>query len=369
MLDLECADANSFKPVIIEIGAVNFNIDTGEELSSFSTLINFESCIEKGLETSPGTMGFLHGNKTLAATLEKSKASPVTIVEGLMNFTHWIKECQYNNPRMTPRPEVLVWGNGSVADNVWIKSAYRACGMGNKIPWMYYGDRCVRTVVQECFDVTGKNYMREEKRVGTAHVAVDDCRHQVRYLVKARNELAGRAAQQGPQGRTGLMSPQRSFHRHNESEKRDDGGSALMQPVPTGLLPLETSFSRPEGPGNEKGTGDAEIEGLKKMPLGLISPNNSFSVPPIGAEKMVSVTAEEGEPDRKRKRTDTAEVEGPRNMAPGLTTPNDSFSFPPIGAEAVSVSADEGEPARKRKRKRLRSVAPVLVVEPILIED
>ena len=158
--------------------------------------------------------------------------------------------------------------------------------------------------------------------VGTVHVAVDDCRHQVRYLVKARNELAGRAAQQGQQGRTGLVTPgippsraqqptsmgltsQRSFHRHNESEKKDDSGSALMQPVPTGLLPLETSFSRPEGPGNEKGTGSAEIEGLKKMPLGLISPNDSFSVPPIGAEEMV--TAEEVEPDRKRKRTDTAE--------------------------------------------------------------
>src|SRR5437764_8785278 len=74
------------------------------------------------------------------------------------------------------------------------------------IMWMYYGDRCVRTVVQECFDVTGRNYMKEEKRVGTVHVAVDDCRHQVRYLVKARNALAGRAAQQGQQGRTGLMS-------------------------------------------------------------------------------------------------------------------------------------------------------------------
>ena len=41
MLDLECTHADSFKPVIMEIGAVNFNIDTGEELSSFSTLINF----------------------------------------------------------------------------------------------------------------------------------------------------------------------------------------------------------------------------------------------------------------------------------------------------------------------------------------
>src|SRR5271170_6563388 len=163
MLDLECADVDSFKPVIMEIGAVNFNIDTGEELSSFSTLINFESCIEKGLEANPETMGFLHGNKTLAATLEKSKASQVTIVEALVNFTNWIRECQFNNPRMTPKPEVLVWGNGSVADNVWIKSAYRACGMGNKIPWMHYGDRCVRTVVQECFDVTGRNYRREEK--------------------------------------------------------------------------------------------------------------------------------------------------------------------------------------------------------------
>jgi hypothetical protein len=174
--------------------------------------------------------------------------------------------------------------------------------------------------------------MREEKRVGMVHVAMDDCRHQVRCLVKARNELAGRAAQQGQQGRTALMSPgisssraqqptnmglttpQRSLHSHNESEKKDDGGSTLMQPVPTGLLPLETSFSRHEGPGNEKGT---EIEGLKKMPPGLITPNDSFSVPPIGAEEMISVTAEEGEPDRKRKRIDTAEIEGLKH-GPGI---------------------------------------------------
>lgn len=81
------------------------------------------------------------------------------------------------------------------------------------------------------------------------------------------------------------------------------------------------------------------------------------------------MTAEEGEPDRKRKRTDTAEIEGLKNMAPGLITPNDTFSFPPIGVEeAVSVSADEGEPARKRKRSRSRSVTPVLVVEPLNLD-
>jgi len=50
MLDIECAGLpHSSNPAIIEIGAVYFDFNTGEELSCFSTPINLKSCIDKGL--------------------------------------------------------------------------------------------------------------------------------------------------------------------------------------------------------------------------------------------------------------------------------------------------------------------------------
>lgn len=54
MLDLECTDATVPNPIIIEIAAVHFNIDTGAELAHFHSSINFQSSVSHKLLSSEG---------------------------------------------------------------------------------------------------------------------------------------------------------------------------------------------------------------------------------------------------------------------------------------------------------------------------
>ena len=70
-----------------------------------------------------------------------------------------------------------------------INSAYAACGMVDRKPWTYKNDMCVRTLVRTAGDLLGRDFAKEERFQGTRHDALDDCRHQIRYTVKARNAM------------------------------------------------------------------------------------------------------------------------------------------------------------------------------------
>jgi len=48
---------------------------------------------------------------------------------------------------------------------------------------------CVRTFVVQCMIMTGRDFRKEVAFKGVKHRALDDCRHQIEYLVKARNLL------------------------------------------------------------------------------------------------------------------------------------------------------------------------------------
>jgi hypothetical protein len=48
---------------------------------------------------------------------------------------------------------------------------------------------CVRNFVKQCAFMTGQDYSPEVGRRGPKHIAIEDCKHQVLYLVKARNHL------------------------------------------------------------------------------------------------------------------------------------------------------------------------------------
>jgi len=58
-----------------------------------------------------------------------------------------------------------------------------------KRPWEFYNDMCVRTFVKQANIMTGRDFKKEAEFQGQEHVALDDCRHQIRYLVNARNPL------------------------------------------------------------------------------------------------------------------------------------------------------------------------------------
>lgn len=138
MLDLECTDATVNNPVLLELAAVHFDIDNGNELGHYTTIISYQSCLEKGLvddcvEGEDGSiidgpgMIFLKGNGILKETLKKSKASKISLNRALAEFTGFVQSSCLTTRRLLgarahPRNDIqpMIWGNGAVADNVYV---------------------------------------------------------------------------------------------------------------------------------------------------------------------------------------------------------------------------------------------------------
>ncbi|ESZ98086.1 hypothetical protein SBOR_1542 [Sclerotinia borealis F-4128] len=164
MLDLEIA-AHPLKhnPAIIQIGAIHFDIETGAHL-----------------------------NKVLLDV-------------AFTRFTTWLSSCHKStradinakHPAAKYDPtdlQIMIWAYGSTQDCRWMESAYKACDL--KKPWMYYNDLCVRTYCEMAFSITGRNIRREVDKsfVGKKHNAIDDCKHQIIYLIRCRDALRGTQA-------------------------------------------------------------------------------------------------------------------------------------------------------------------------------
>lgn len=69
-----------------------------------------------------------------------------------------------------------IWGNGVMADNVWLNNAYDKVGI--KPPWDYKQDRCYRTVKAMHPDI------EQDAFLGVEHNALDDATHQAKHLIK-----------------------------------------------------------------------------------------------------------------------------------------------------------------------------------------
>jgi hypothetical protein len=126
MLDLECASVSSHKPVIIELAAVYFDIETGTEFSHISRIINFQSCKEHGLDEDSLTMDWLRC--TIPETLASSQVSAISLPQALKEFPTFVKSSREatrkrikldSSPRGFSQP--AIWGNGANADNVVCK--------------------------------------------------------------------------------------------------------------------------------------------------------------------------------------------------------------------------------------------------------
>lgn len=96
----------------------------------------------------------------------------------------------------------MLWGNGSYSDNRWVDSAFRAVGLEHLMKWKFYNNMCVRSVVAFVQNHSGKDWRRHWKMApGTAHIALEDCKHQVRYLCAARKSVKSKPQSTNPNKR------------------------------------------------------------------------------------------------------------------------------------------------------------------------
>jgi hypothetical protein len=164
MIDIETLGTKP-NSVILSISAVGFDLNTGTTGSIFHQNIDINSCIKEGLNISPDTFfWWLNQNKEAQENLTDHTGD--SLRSSLRRFAIFVNDC-------FPK-DVNVWGNSARFDLGLLEAAYTACGY--KIPWNYYNERDVRTLVS--FKPEIKAQMLFE---GTKHYGIDDCKHQIKY--------------------------------------------------------------------------------------------------------------------------------------------------------------------------------------------
>lgn len=169
MIDLETMGTGHNAP-IISIGAVVFDRKTGLLGEEFYSKIDFLEAMSEGDPDAETIKWWMQqGN---AARLELISGSS-SLIGALGSFhTFCVKHSDIN-----------VWGNGATFDITILESAFHRHGV--KVPWKFWAVRDVRTVV----DLASEIMPRPPMTKGVAHNALDDAKHQARYVMGMINAL------------------------------------------------------------------------------------------------------------------------------------------------------------------------------------
>ncbi|HDW2448833.1 TPA: 3'-5' exoribonuclease, partial [Escherichia coli] len=166
MIDLETMGKNPDAP-IISIGAIFFDPQTGDMGPEFSKTIDLD------------TAGGVIDRDTIKWWLKQSREAQSALLtdeipldDALLQLREFIDE---NSGEFF----VQVWGNGANFDNVILRRSYERQDI--PYPWRYCNDRDVRTIVElgKAIDFDARTAIPFE---GERHNALDDARHQAKYV-------------------------------------------------------------------------------------------------------------------------------------------------------------------------------------------
>jgi hypothetical protein len=171
MVDLETM-GNGTNAAICSIGAVEFDINTGETGLEFFVKVDLQSCLDRGLSVNGSTiMWWLSQSENARmALLGENK----NLAQALYEFRLFLEKLGAN--------DVQFWGNGITFDGVILTEAYRACNL--KEPWNFRNERDVRTLVS-----LAPKVKEHYPVMGTAHHPIDDCKYQIGYCTAIWNNL------------------------------------------------------------------------------------------------------------------------------------------------------------------------------------
>ena len=172
MLDLETMGTAS-NSAIIAIGACYFDTVTGELGDEFYREVNLKSANDCGGVIDPSTVIWWMNQSDDARNkfAKNNKAGHIMTV--LAELSTWFKDGS------------IVWGNGSSFDNTILRNAYERSSLN--APWEFWNDRDVRTIVDLGLSVG----VRRDQFIfdGVAHYALDDAKHQVKYVSAIHRKL------------------------------------------------------------------------------------------------------------------------------------------------------------------------------------
>lgn len=173
MLDLETM-GNGSNAAVVAIGAVFFDPFSGTTGAEFYQEVKLTSAAHYGdMDASTVEWWLQQSDEARALFSKENQANRVVLKDALTEFSEWMNQI----PEIKHR---VVWGNGSGFDNVILSNTYKAARM--RQPWQHWNDRDVRTIVDLGRVLRGANPKRDLPFEGVQHNAVDDAKHQVKYV-------------------------------------------------------------------------------------------------------------------------------------------------------------------------------------------
>lgn len=169
MIDLETMGTNINAPIVV-IACVLFDPQTGEIGPVFYKVISLVDATKSGAIPDGETIEWWlkQSSEARSALL----VDQIPLDDALLQLREFIDENA--NEKF-----IQVWGNGATFDNTILRRSYERQGI--PCPWRYYNDRDVRTIVE-----LGKTIGFDAKTVipfeGVRHNALDDARHQAKYV-------------------------------------------------------------------------------------------------------------------------------------------------------------------------------------------
>lgn len=159
---------------ILAIGATM--IDDLETVDRFYVNVDLQSCLAVGLHESESTRKW--GSEQSTEAFNATQTNCVPIQTALQMWSDWIGKHGGKSVRLM--------GNGPCADNMWLNSAYKACGMKNPIPyWNDIDHRTLNWIGGMWLGITKEDVSFK----GVKHHAGDDAEHEAQHAIMVLRKL------------------------------------------------------------------------------------------------------------------------------------------------------------------------------------
>lgn len=181
MVDLETLGTRQ-DAIVLEISAVEFNCHTGEIGEVFDAKLDIDEQVQYRRSLNCKTLQWWFKQDEEARKnifVEDVDIIRFNIPWVLAEFSNFVERCNNKCNSDSDRRVVKLWGNGSLFDLGILQNMYETCLPNMKLPWKFWAVNDVRTIVDLNPDVK-----RNCKFDGTPHCAVDDCKHEIKYLVE-----------------------------------------------------------------------------------------------------------------------------------------------------------------------------------------
>lgn len=176
MLDLETM-GNKSNAALISLGAVEFDIDTGETGREFYSRIDLQSCLDRGLVINASTLyWWLTQNRQAQEEIAKGGDDLAAVLEG---FRFWLHGTVKG---------VKLWGNSTRFDVGLLEDAYVACDY-KEMPWKFRDERDLRTLVAFAPEIKMKIVQERKLTKSIEHHPIFDCKTQIAYASEIWNKL------------------------------------------------------------------------------------------------------------------------------------------------------------------------------------